>query len=131
MCTRNFCWIKISPSPATFVLQKIGGINFSMWYRSQYPLCNHYTGHIISVIKLSPIRAGGKIGENFSPGDKISEYIVVRAHIDGWCIATDGSSVHRSEAILAPEVNVCSSGKQRHDALQVSIASTSYSQGSI
>ena len=42
---------------------------FSMWYRSQYPLCNHYTGHIISVIKLSPIRAGGKIGENFSPGE--------------------------------------------------------------
>ena len=97
-----------------------------MWHRLPYPLCNHYTGHTISIIKFPLIRAGGEIGENFS----WNMYICC-AYIDGWCIAADGGSVHGSETILSPEVNVCSSRKQRHDALQVTVTSTSNSQGSI
>ena len=39
------------------------------------------------------------------------------AHIDSRCIAPNGCSVHGSEAVFSPEVNVCSGGKQRHDTL--------------
>ena len=49
----NFCWIKISPSPATFVLQE----KFVQFFN---------TGQKISMIKFSPMRAGGESGEILS-----------------------------------------------------------------
>ena len=60
----NFHWIKISPSPANFVLQKI-------WWKTLHR-CGKglHILHIIrtkkiSMIKFLPMKAGGKIGKNF------------------------------------------------------------------
>ena len=62
----NFCWIKISTSPATFVLQKVwvDKINFRQCGKGRHILyVIIYTGQ--KKINFSPMRAGGEISESF------------------------------------------------------------------
>ena len=83
---KNFCWTKISPSPATFVLQKYKFLPIcGEGHHILYVIIN--TGQKNSQIKILPTRIGGKIGENnhFHLA-KISGYTVSpRLELDLFC----------------------------------------------
>ena len=75
---RNFHWIKISSNPATIVLQKIFAeenfTNAIMVTISSMQISTQ--DKKICMIKFLLMRAGGKIGKNFSPGETFYEYSI-------------------------------------------------------
>ena len=66
LLARNFHWIKILPSPATFACIKgiLDGINFHQCGKGCYILYIMHSDKNLQ-IKISPMRAGGKIDESF------------------------------------------------------------------
>ena len=70
LCTKLNCWVTMFSQPvsiATFVSSTGMGIYIYYIYTLDNNLCMYSTAEIFCWTKISPVRAGSEIGENFWP----------------------------------------------------------------